>query len=153
MKTKLKLVVVALVLLYFSGCRHNPNADAPKTPIDSITDDYFGTTVADPYRWLEDGSSHMVKKWIADQNTFTDKILSSFPEGNPITKRIETLSITSVEQFSPELINGKLFFMQYTPPQAQPVIAYKDWPDGKIKILVDPNKIGNNVAITDFWPY
>jgi prolyl oligopeptidase len=152
MKTKLKLTIIAFILLWFSGCKHNPNADAPKTPIDSITDNYFGTTVADPYRWLEDGSSHMVKKWIDEQNNFTDKILSSFSEGSPISKRIETLSVTSVEQFSPELINGKLFFLQYSPPQAQPVIAYKDWPDGKVSILVDPNKMGTNVAITDFWP-
>ncbi len=152
MKTKFELLLASLFLFLLAGCGHNPNADAPKTPTDSVTDNYFGTTVADPYRWLEDGSSNMVKTWIKKQNAFTDKILSSFPEGKPLAERIEKLSITSVEQFSPQLIDDKLFFQQFTPPQPQPVIAEKVWPDGKVKVLVDPNKIGKGVAITDFWP-
>src|SRR5512147_1379684 len=42
--------------------------------------------------------------------------------------------------------------MQSTPPQAQAVIASQTWPDGSTNILVDPNKMGNDVAVTDFWP-
>jgi len=151
MKFKLKFLLIPLLMLWFVGCSSNPNADAPKTQKDTVTTDYFGTKVSDPYRWLENGQSPRVKEWIKEQNNFSDKILSGFSEGKAIEKRIKALSITSKEQFSPKIINGKLFFMQYTPPQAQPVVAYKDWPNGKVVVLIDPNK-EKHMAVTGFWP-
>ena len=75
-----------------------------------------------------------------------------FPEAKPLEKRIKELTATSVEKFSPMLANGKLFFKQFTPPQAQPIIACQDWPDGKTEVLIDPNKENGNMAITGFWP-
>jgi prolyl oligopeptidase len=152
MLTKLICLLIPLIMIILAGCKSNPNADFPKTEKDTITSSYFGTVVSDPYRWLEDGNSEKVKNWIKEQNAFTDKIMSTFPEEKPLAKRIEKLSITSVERFSPRMINGKLFFMQLTPPQAQPVVAYKIWPDGEVKVLIDPNKKEQNMAITGFWP-
>lgn len=143
---------LALLILFISGCESQQNKNMPKTRKDTITTNYFGTTVGDPYRWLEDGSSPEVKDWINEQNSYTDSVLSSFSEGKRLAKRIKALAMTSVEQYSPKLINGKLFFRQFTPPQAQPVIAYKTWPDGKVNILIDPNKSDKNLAITNFWP-
>ncbi len=151
MKFKLEFLLIPLLMFWIVGCSSNPNSDVPKTEKDTVTTNYFGTIVSDPYRWLENGESPKVKNWINEQNKFTDKILSGFPEGKKITKRIKTLSITSVQQYSPELINGKLFFMQYTPPQAQPVVAYKTWPDGKVNVLINPNK-EKHMAVTGFWP-
>ena len=136
-----------------SGCNNTThNTSIPDTMKDSVTDEYFGTIVADPYRWLEERSTPRVKEWISEQNNYTDKILSAFPEGKPMEKRIKELTSTSVEKFSPVLANGKLFFRQFTPPQAQPVIACQDWPGGEIKVLVDPNKSKENIAVTGFWP-
>jgi prolyl oligopeptidase len=151
MKQKSQFLLIPLLMLWLVGCSSNPNADVPRTEKDTVTTNYFGTVVSDPYRWLENGNSQKVKEWIKKQNKFTDKILSGFSEGKKIASRINTLSITSVEQFSPELINGKLFFMQFTPPQAQPVVAYKDWPNGKVMVLINPNK-EKHMAVTGFWP-
>ncbi len=151
MKSGLLSIPIALLAILYSGCSRNPNADVPKTATDTVTTVYFGTKVADPYRWLEDSESPRVKTWINEENAFTDKVLSGFPEGKPIAERIKTLSVTSVERYSPKLVSGKLFFMQFTPPQAQPVVAYKTWPDGKTVTLVDPNKVEGE-ALTGFWP-
>ena len=151
MKQKSQFLLIPLLMIWLVGCSNNPNADVPRTEKDTVTTNYFGTVVSDPYRWLENGNSQKVKEWIKKQNKFTDKILSRFSEGKKIASRINTLSITSVEQFSPELINGKLFFMQFTPPQAQPVVAYKDWPNGKVMVLINPNK-EKHMAVTGFWP-
>ncbi len=151
MKLKLEFLLTPLLMLWIAGCSSNPNSDVPKTEKDSVTTNYFGTVVSDPYRWLEDGKSPRVKEWIKEQNKYTDKILSGFKESKQINERINTLSITSVEQFAPELINGRLFFMQFTPPQAQPVVAYKNWPDGKVIVLINTNK-EKHMAVTGFWP-
>lgn len=149
---KLGYFVIPVVVFWFAGCTPNSNSDIPKTEKQTVTDHYYGTKVDDPYRWLEDRNSEKVKKWIIEQNEYTDKVLSGFAEGKPLTDRIKALSITSVKQYSPELINGKLFFMQFAPPQPQPVIAFRNWPDGEVQILFDPNKVDENAAVTDFWP-
>ncbi len=152
MKIKAELTAVSIFLLSLSGCSPKTQSDIPQTMRDTIVTDYFGTIVADPYRWLENKNSPKVKEWIQEQNDYTDKILSAFPEGEPLEKRIEELSATSVQLTSPDLVNGKLFFMQFTPPQAQPVVAYKTWPEGQTEVLIDPNKSTANEAITGFWP-
>ncbi len=152
MKTKIGYLLMPLLILTIAGCSSNKKENAPATTKDTINTVYFGTKVSDPFRWLENSNSPKVKKWIEDQNTYTDKVLSGFSEGKPLTERIKKLATTSVEQFSPKLVNGKLFFRQTTPPQAQPVVAYKTWPDGEVKVLIDPNKEGKHVAITGFWP-
>ncbi len=152
MKQTVNFLFIPFLIIILAGCSSKPYSSPPKTAKDNITENYFGTTVPDPYRWLENASSPEVKKWIDEQNKYTDKVLSSYPEGKALAKRIEELATTSTEQFAPELINSKLFFMQFTPPQAQPVVAYKEWPDGKETVLIDPNKTGTSEAITGFWP-
>lgn len=152
MKTISGLVLISFTALYFTGCNPIPETAIPETAKDTVTDDFFGTKVADPYRWLEDKTSPKVKEWIKEQNAYTDKILSGFPEEKTLGKRLAELSTISREQFSPVFVNGKLFFNQFTPPQAQPVIAYKTWPDGNTKTLIDRNNEKENVAITGFWP-
>lgn len=117
---------------------------------DKVVTSYYGVKVADPYRWLEHANSPQVKKWIAAQNVYTDKVLSSYPEGKPMAKRVAQLALTSTSRFEPELVAGKLFFMQETPPQPQPMLMAENWPDGKPEVLVNPNKSG--VAITGYWP-
>lgn len=152
MKRRAELLLISFFMVtIIAGCSTNPNSNVPRTARDNVTANYFGTVVHDPYRWLEDASSPKVKKWIDEQNEFTDKILSSFPEGKQVAEQVRKLSTTSPEQFTPELVAGKLFFERWTPPQAQPVVAYKEWPDGQMKILIDPNK-EKSTAVTGFWP-
>ena len=152
MQRLLKYLLIPLLILWIMGCSKKQNSNLPQTPKYKVVTKYFGISVPDPYHWLEDGNSPKVKKWIDEQNRYADKILSGFPEEKYLESRIEKLATTSVELSSPKLVNGKLFFKQFTPPQAQPVIAYKDWPDGKTKVLIDPNKKGKHLAITGFWP-
>lgn len=147
-----KYIIPIVLLLSITGLQINKNPDIPKTEMDSTSVSFYGHKIPDPYQWLEDYNSIKVKNWIEEQNTYTEKILGSFPEGEVLAKRIQELSITSVRQYSPILVNGKLFFQQFTPPQAQPVIAYKTWPNGKVKILIDPNKDKEGTAISDYWP-
>lgn len=146
------LASISCAAILLSGCESTPHVKAPKTEKDTVTTVYFGKRVADPYRWLEDGDAQKVKDWIDSENQYTDKVLSGFSEEKALAQSIKQLSTTSVERFSPTLVNGKLFFEQFTPPQGQPVIAYKTWPDGDIKVLFDPNKEGENIAVTGFWP-
>ncbi len=154
MFNKLYYLTVVLLGVLMAGCSNNKqgNGEAPASQKDTVVTNYFGTEVSDPFRWLENNDSPKVQQWIADQNKYADKVLAGFPEGKKMEERIKELETTGMEQYSPKLMNGKLYFMQSTPPQSQAVVATKPWPEGNTTVLVDPNKMGSDVAITGFWP-
>ncbi len=154
MKTAIRYLIIITMGILMAGCSSKTKNENkyPASRKDSVVTNYFGTRVYDPFRWLENGDSPEVKQWIKDQNNYADKVLSGFSEESKITGRIKELETTSIEQSQPKLMNGYLYFMQSTPPQEQADVAYKTWPDGDTKILIDPNKAGNGEAITGFWP-
>ncbi len=124
---------------------------APATPKHDVVDSYFGVEVHDPYRWLEDAGAPAVGQWIAEQNAYTERVLGSFPGHEAIDKRVQELSLTSTQRFGPMLAASRLFYLQQTPPQPQPVLAWQPWPEGTPRVLVDPNSSGGT-AITGVWP-
>jgi prolyl oligopeptidase len=63
----------------------------PVTEKKTVTDDYFGTKVEDPYRWLEDDNAEATKKWVVEQNKVTSAYLSKIPFRDKIEARLEKL--------------------------------------------------------------
>ena len=132
--------------------QHTVPPMAPITAKHDVIDTYFGTAVHDPYRWLEDAESPAVKQWIAAQNAYTEKVMDGFKDAKALAKRVGELALTSTQQFDPQIVGDTLFYMRQTPPQPQAVLVAQDWPNGKARILVDPNAAHGSVAITGYWP-
>ncbi len=112
----------------------------PDTKRGPVTDDYHGTAVADPYRWLEDDvrTSKDVEAWVADENKVTEAFLSSIPERKAIAKRITDL--WNYEKISaPSKVGGKYFFTKNNGLQNQSVLYVQDTLDGPARMLLDPN--------------
>src|SRR5882672_2269579 len=63
----------------------------PQTKKGNVADNYFGTTVADPYRWLEDDNSDETKAWVQSENKVTFDYLSKISYRDAIKKRITDL--------------------------------------------------------------
>ena len=63
----------------------------PDTKKTDQTDDYFGTKVSDPYRWLENDMSDETKSWVVDENKVTTSYLSQIPFREAIKKRLTEL--------------------------------------------------------------
>ena len=63
----------------------------PKTPTGSVIDDYYGTPVADPYRWLEDVDAPEALEWIKNQNEVTFKYLAQIPARDRLRRRLTEL--------------------------------------------------------------
>ena len=141
------------------GCGNLRAAEAPQgasnhppsTSKDNTVETYWRVQVPDPYRWLESAESPEVRRWIEAQNAYTEQVLSSFPEGTAMAKRVQALSLTSTQRSQPELVAGRLFFLEQTPPQPQSVLVSQRWPNGEPKVLFDPNQTAG-VAITGYWP-
>lgn len=63
----------------------------PETKKGETVEDYYGTKVADPYRWLEDDNSEDTKAWVKAQNKVTFDYLATIPQRDKIKKRLEEL--------------------------------------------------------------
>ena len=63
----------------------------PETAREGVVDNYHGTEVADPYRWLEDDMSERTAEWVKAQNKVTFDYLESLPQRNAIRERLEEL--------------------------------------------------------------
>ena len=63
----------------------------PATFKGPVQDTYFGTTIADPYRWLEDDNSEATKAWVKDQNAVTAAYLDRIPFRSKVKERLSVL--------------------------------------------------------------
>jgi hypothetical protein len=98
------------LLLLIGGCAtvgrmsDSKNGDSRRSfkyPVarkDSTVEDYHGTKVADPYRWLENPDSPEARAWIEAENKITFGFLKSIPEREKIEKRLTEL--WNYERFS-----------------------------------------------------
>jgi prolyl oligopeptidase len=127
-------------------------AAPPPTPMHDVVENYHGTQVHDPYRWLEEADAPAVKQWIDAQNAYTDSVMTRFAGAAALLKRVGQLALTSTQRFSPEIDGSTLFYLRQTPPQPQAVLVAEGWPQGAPKVLVDTNAANGTVAITDYWP-
>ena len=81
----------------------------PSTRTVDVVDDYHGTKVADPYRWLEDLDSRETAEWVAAQNRVTDRYLAQFPIRETFRRRIQRLWNFRKTNL-PVAENGRLFY-------------------------------------------
>ncbi|HUG20116.1 MAG TPA: prolyl oligopeptidase family serine peptidase [Planctomycetaceae bacterium] len=103
-------------------------------------DDYHGTKVADPYRWLEDDvrESDDVKAWVQAENKVTFGYLKSIPERDRIEQRLTEL--WNYEKYSaPFKRGGRYYFQKNDGLQNQYVFYVSETLDGEPRVLIDPN--------------
>ncbi|SDG28008.1 prolyl oligopeptidase family serine peptidase [Dyella sp. 333MFSha] len=142
-----------LAVSLFVACgAHAATSQAPATPKRMVSETLAGQPVNDPYRWLENPEAADVKQWIDAQNAYTEATIGAMPLGKALSTRVRELAITSTTRSSPTLAGGTLFYFENTPPQAQPLLVAKAWPDGPTRTLVDPNQGDGGTAITEYWP-
>ncbi|OWK40603.1 prolyl oligopeptidase family serine peptidase [Fimbriiglobus ruber] len=132
-----------------------PKLHYPETRTVDHTDTYHGTTVNDPYRWLEDDvrKSKDVADWVAAENKVTATYLDAIPERDAIKARITEL--WNYEKISaPSKQGGKYFFSRNDGLQNQSVLLVQDTLDSEPRVLLDPNTLSKDgtVALAGFIP-
>jgi prolyl oligopeptidase len=116
-------------------------------------DDYHGTRVADPYRWLEDETSPETAAWIAAQNAVTFPYLERIPYRAALLKRVTELS--DYERFSAPARKGPYFFYSRNSGlQNQSVLYLQRGLDAAPQVLIDPNEwsADGTVQLSAFAP-
>ncbi|MEO8192715.1 MAG: prolyl oligopeptidase family serine peptidase [Gemmatimonadales bacterium] len=111
----------------------------PVTARGTQVDDYHGTRIADPYRWLEDTDSPATKAWIEAQNRLTFAYLAAIPERNAIRDRL-TQVWNYPKYDAPTKEGDRLFFFENSGLLNQNILYVKD--GGRpSRVLLDPNAL------------
>ncbi len=119
----------------------------PKTEKVSQTDDYFGTKVEDPYRWLEYDTAANVKAWVEAQNKVTFDYLAKIPFRDKLKKRYEEL-YNYPKYGSPFRIGDYYLFSKNDGMQNQSVTYIQKGLDGTPEVFLDPNQLSKEGTVT-----
>jgi prolyl oligopeptidase len=118
----------------------------PPTPPGGQVDDYFGTKVADPYRWLEDVDSAETKAWVEAENKVTVDYLARMPRRDAIKARLTALF--DFPRYSlPSKEGGKYFYTHNTGLQNQAPLYVKDSLAAEGRLLLDPNTLSHDGTV------
>ncbi len=112
----------------------------PPTLAKPVTDQYPGTQIEDPYRWLEDAKSPETRAWIDQQNSYTQQYLSQLKNRPEIVRQLTDLE--RVDEYStPAMRGGKYFFSKQLAGENQASIYVRDGWKGTDVRLIDANTL------------
>jgi len=141
------VILLPLILLYSCGQNEQAKTKNPVIPVDypetkkvNVTDDYHGTSVPDPYRWLEVDTAAEVEDWVKRQNKVTYGYLDQIPFTEDIANRFEEL-YNYPKLSSPYKAGEYYFFYKNDGLQNQSVIYRQKGLDGEAEVFIDPNEI------------
>ena len=148
-----RCLLPAMALIGLVACQEkkssmNEPITYPQTYRDTtVADEYFGTKVPDPYRWLENDTSAATKAWVTEENKVTQGYLSRIPFRDQIRKRLE--EIWNYPKYgSPFRIGEYYFFSKNDGLQNQAVIYFQKGIDGKPEVFLDPNGLSKDGTVT-----
>ncbi|MFL5543734.1 MAG: prolyl oligopeptidase family serine peptidase, partial [Gemmatimonadaceae bacterium] len=124
----------------------SPPLTYPAAARGSQVDVYHGTSIADPYRWLEDVDAPATKEWVAAENRLTDSFLASIAERTAIRNRLTQLW-NYARYSAPFKENGRYFYFQNTGLQNQSVLYVQDGRDARPRVLLDPNVLSTDGTV------
>jgi prolyl oligopeptidase len=125
----------------------------PVTARVNVSDDYSGTQVSDPYRWLENLDSEVTRRWVHEQNGLSQPRLEALPQRAWVKQRL--LQLWNYERFCAPVKEGtRYFFLHNDGTQNQSVLFVSEALDSPGRVLFDPNAVREDatVALADFTP-
>jgi prolyl oligopeptidase len=121
-------------------------SSAPVAPVRTVTEDYFGTKVADPYRYMENLSDPNVKQWFKDQDAYTRSVLSQISGRNALLARLRQLNQSGPPRvFDLQRYNdGRYFYEKRLPKEDVAKLYERIGLQGAEKLILDPDQYATN---------
>lgn len=155
-----RITVLVFAIAVITGLANQVGAQSasrpayPKTPIDPITNDYWGVSVTEEYRWLENGNDPAVKEWTAKQNALTRSVLDASANRPLVAAELSRLYKEQSSAFG-SLIGrpGVLFAIKDQPPKQQSFLVTLGsvMDTASARTIVDPNLIDTTGLTSINW--
>lgn len=143
---KSKVVSLLLVCSLFTSLVFAQKYDYPKPKKVSQTDNYHGTVVSDPYRWMETSDTPDLTSWIEAENKLTASYLEQIPQRDEIKKRLT--KIWNYERYSsPSKRGAHYFYSRNDGLQNQNVMYITDSISDPGRVFFDPNKLSTDGTV------
>jgi prolyl oligopeptidase len=126
---------------------------APVARIDVVRDTYFGETLSDPYRWMENANDPDWLPFLRGQNAHTRAILDALPMRASLLRRIQQLSSDTVATGRVQRAGGLTFFIQRPQGADNFKLFVRKGGAGHDRVLIDPTKVSDTTGHTslDWW--
>jgi prolyl oligopeptidase len=151
-----RLIDIVLPLLLLIPAVASAQSEPPKTPVRPITEDYFGTKVVDPYRWLENTSDPEVVAWMKAQNDYTRAVLARIPGRDELLARIKSLDNAGNTVSALQVWGGHYFYYKTEPGSDNRKLFTRDTVTSSERLLVDTETMttadGKHFSIDYFQP-
>jgi prolyl oligopeptidase len=118
----------------------------PASRKDDTVDEYHGTRVADPYRWLEDPDSPETQAWVEAQNRLTFDFLEDIPARESLKARLTQLW-DFPKYFAPIRRGNRYFYFENSGLQNQPVLYMTEGLQGQPRLVLDPNRLSDDGTV------
>jgi len=145
----MRFYLILLAASFFAGCSmEKPGAkvEYPESRKTDVADNYFGTKVADPYRWLEEEDSEDTKRWVEEQNKITFDYLKKIPFRDKIKARLTELW-NYPKVFAPFKAGEYYLYYKNDGLQNQSVLYIKKGLEGKEEVFLDPNTFSTDGTV------
>lgn len=145
-------VLLAAAVLQVTGCKQKSRMKIqtlpyPETRMDDVAEDYHGTVVADPYRWLEDDNSDETAAWVKAQNEVTFDYLSHIPYRDAVKNRITELN-NYPKDGMPSKHGDWYYYYMNDGLQNQSVLCRSRSADGAgDEVFLDPNTLSSDGTV------
>ncbi|MBW7675232.1 prolyl oligopeptidase family serine peptidase [Chryseobacterium chendengshani] len=123
----------------------------PATPEKAVVDNYFGTTVTDNYRWMEDLKNPEVQSWFKAQSNYSNSIIGRIPNREALFSRMKEVQKMNGDSFG--VIHQRQNFYFYTKTKKNENLSKlysRNLSTGKETLIFDPETLGKNTQITNF---
>jgi prolyl oligopeptidase len=126
---------------------------APVARIDVVHDTYFGESLSDPYRWMENDKDREWLPFLKGQNAHARAVLDALPARAPLLKRVRQLSGDTVATSRVQRAGGLIFFSQRPQGADNFKLFVRQGAAGNDRVLIDPTKAsGTNGHVSlDWW--
>ncbi len=146
MSARKQILAMALVTTMIGCATTSPRREYPAARKTDQTDNYHGTVVADPYRWLEDDNSAETKAWVTAENQVTFGYLETIPQRAAIKARLTEL--WNYERYGIPFKQGSRYFISRNDGlQNQSVLYTMSSLDAAPQLLLDPNKLSTDGTV------
>jgi prolyl oligopeptidase len=145
----IEVVAASLFLLVLAACRQDTASKIsyPQTKKGDVVDDYFGTKIADPYRWMESLDSAEVAQWVAAQNKVTFDYLDKLPLREHFKQRITEL--WNYPKVSVPVREGaRYFYLKNSGLERQSPLYMREGLASEAKLVIDPNVLSPDGSLS-----